>query len=45
MKTADYNLTDEDIQEAKKIESDPEMMLRLIDLLFLGYEDRKSYPS
>lgn len=34
-------LTTENIEEAKRIEESPELILRLIDLLFLGVEENK----
>jgi hypothetical protein len=34
------NLTEEDYQEAERIENDPKKILALIDLIFM-YEDRK----
>lgn len=34
------NFTEEDYQEAERIENDPKKILALIDLIFM-YEDRK----
>lgn len=42
---SEIKLTEQDYRDAEKIENNPEMMLRLIDLMFLGYEDGKNYPS
>lgn len=39
------NLTEEDIQEAEKIEDNPDKILALIDLLFLYEENKKVIPS
>ena len=38
-------LTEEDIEDAERIENNPEMMLHLIDMLFLGCDEGKNYPS
>lgn len=38
-------VTDEQVKEANRLENNPEMMLRLIDLLFLGREDKRDIPS
>lgn len=38
-------VTDQDIQEAQRIEEDPEKILALIDLIFLGAESTKVIPS
>ena len=38
------NLTEQDIQDAERIENDPAKILALIDLIFL-YDDRKVIPS
>lgn len=45
MMKIENKLTEQDYRDAEKIENNPEMMLRLIDLMFLGYEDGKNYPS
>ena len=37
-------VTEKDIQEANKIEDDPEKILALIDLIFM-YDDREKIPS
>lgn len=38
-------VTEEDIQEANKIEDDPEKILALIDLIFLNVDNSKVIPS
>lgn len=38
-------VTDEDIQEAERIEMDVQSMLRLVDLIFLGRDDSGNIPS
>lgn len=38
------NLTPEDVQEAERLEDDPELMLRLVDLIF-GWEPSRWPPS
>lgn len=38
-------VTDEQVKEANRLENNPEIMLRLIDLLFLGREDKRDIPS
>ena len=38
-------VTDEDIQEAERIEDDPAKILALIDLLFLYEDNKKVIPS
>lgn len=45
MKVIESRISEEDIQEAKRLEDNPELILRLIDLLFLGYENGKEMPS
>jgi hypothetical protein len=38
-------VTEEDIQEASRIEDDPEKILALIDLIFLNVDNSKVIPS
>ena len=38
-------VTEKDIQEANKIEDDPEKILALIDLIFLNVDNSKVMPS
>lgn len=38
-------VTDEDIQEAERIENDPAKILALIDLIFLYEDNKKVIPS
>lgn len=38
------NLTHEDVEEAERLEDDPELMLRLVDLIF-GWEPSRLPPS
>ena len=38
-------VTEKDIQEANKIEDDPEKILALIDLIFLNVDNSKVIPS
>lgn len=38
-------VTEKDIQEAKRIEDDPEKILALIDLIFLNVDNSKVIPS
>lgn len=38
-------VTEKDIQEANKIEDDPEKILALIDLIFLNADNSKVIPS
>ena len=37
------SVTETDIQDAEKIENNPEKMLQLIDLIFLGYDKEEIY--
>lgn len=37
------SVTNEDIQDAEKIQNNPEKMLQLIDLIFLGYDKEEIY--
>lgn len=39
------NLTEKDIEDAKKIEDDPQKILALIDLIFMYEENKKVIPS
>lgn len=39
------NLTEEDIQEAERIENDMQKILALIDLMFLNEDRNKIIPS
>ena len=39
------NLTEKDIEDAKKIEDDPKKILALIDLIFMYEENKKVIPS
>lgn len=39
------NLTDQDIQDAERIENDPAKILALIDLIFLYEDNKKVIPS
>ena len=39
------NVTEKDIQDAKRIEDDPEKILALIDLIFLNVDNSKVIPS
>lgn len=39
------NLTDEMIKDAERIENNPAKILALIDLIFMGQEDKKEIPS
>lgn len=44
-KIVNFNFTEDDIQEANRIENDPQKILALIDLIFM-YEDKgKVIPS
>lgn len=43
--THKIEVTDEDIKDAERLENNPEMMLRLIDMLFLGCDEGNNYPS
>lgn len=38
-------VTEKDIQDAKRIEDDPEKILALIDLIFLNADNSKVIPS
>lgn len=38
-------VTEKDIQDAKRIEDDPEKILALIDLIFLNVDNSKVIPS
>lgn len=40
-----FNLTDDDIQDAERIENDPKKILALIDLIFLFDDNKKVIPS
>lgn len=37
------SVTEDDILDAEKIENNPEKMLQLIDLIFLGYNKEEIY--
>lgn len=39
-----YDITEDDIHDAEKIENDPQKILALIDLIFM-YDDKKVIPS
>lgn len=41
----DIKVTDQMIKEAERIENNGELMLALVDLIFMGREDRKDLPS
>lgn len=43
--THQITITDKDIADAKKIEQDPEKILALIDLIFMGEDRTKILPS
>lgn len=43
--TTKIQVTEQDVKDAEKIENNPEMILRLIDMMFLGYTDGKTYPA
>lgn len=38
-------VTEDQIQEAKQLWQDPQMILRLIDLMFLNEDESKRIPS
>ena len=44
-KIANINLSEDDIQEADRIENDPQKILALIDLIFLFEDNKKVIPS
>lgn len=41
----EIKVTDQMIKEAERIENNGELMLALVDLIFMGREDRKDLPS
>lgn len=42
---AQRNVTENDIQEAEKLELDVQTIMRLIDLIFLFKDEQKEIPS
>ena len=42
--TVNINFTEEDYNDAQRIENDPQKILALIDLIFM-YDDRDRIPS
>ena len=42
---AQRNVTEDDIQEAEKLELDVQTILRLVDLIFLCRDEHKDIPS
>lgn len=40
-----FNLTEEDLRDAQRIENDPQKILALIDLIFLFEDNKKVIPS
>lgn len=42
--TESVNITEDDMEEAERIEGNPDLMLRLVDLIF-GFEPDKLPPS
>lgn len=43
-KNVNFHLSEEDYQDAQRIENDPKKILALIDLIFM-YDDREKIPS
>ena len=43
--TVNINFTEEDYNDAQRIENDPQKILALIDLIFLFEDNKKVIPS
>lgn len=44
-KVVNERITEEHIQEARRLEDDPQKILALIDIIFMNEDNRKVIPS